>query len=305
MTGKDRSEQISRDITARIIEGLEKGVTPWEKPWRSNHRRAFNGYTGKPYRGMNPLILEMEQEAKQYSLNCWLTYHQVEQLGGRVKRYSKATPVVFFRPITTVKEDAEGNEETRIIRLLRFYFVFNIDQTEGLEKVREKYGKPVERSEIAVIEDAEKVITESGAVIEFQDVDRACYSPIADIVTLPLREQFKSQEGYYSTTFHELTHWTGHHSRLYRDLGNTFGSTGYAFEELVAELGGSFLCAHVGMPYNSQHADYIGNWIQVLKDDHLAIFKAAHQAQKALDFITKAQFEDPITAEVGLLGAII
>lgn len=297
MTGKDRSKQITKDITARIIEGLERGVTPWQKPWTSNHRRAFNGFTGKGYRGMNSILLEMEQEDKKYSLNCWLTYHQVDQLGGRVKKWSKATPVVFFRPITTVKEDAEGNEETRIIRLLRFYFVFNLDQTEGLEKVRAKYDKLAEKNEIAVIEDAEKIIQESGAVIEFKDVDRACYSPIADVITLPPRELFKNQEGFYSVAFHELTHWTGHHSRLYRSIENPFGSTGYAFEELVAELGGSFLCAHVGMPYNSQHADYIKSWIQVLKDDHRAIFKAAHQAQKALDFIIKAQFEDPIPAE--------
>ena len=88
------------------------------------------------------------------------------------------------------------------------------------------------------------------------------------------------------------THWTGHHSRLYREIENPFGSPEYAFEELIAELGGSFLCAHVGMPYNGQHADYIKSWIQVLQNDHRAIFKAAHQAQKALDFITKAQFED-------------
>ena len=206
MTGKDRSEQITKDITARIIEGLERGVTPWQKPWTSNHRRAFNGATGKGYRGMNSIILEMEQEEKKYSLNCWLTYHQVEQLGGRVKKWSKATPVVFFKPIKTTKEDAEGNEETRIIRLLRFYFVFNLDQTEGLEKIREKFAKPAERNEIATIEEAERIIKETGAAIEFKDVDRACYSPRTDVITLPPRELFKDQQGFYSVICHELTH---------------------------------------------------------------------------------------------------
>lgn len=291
MTGHDRSEEIAKDITARIIEGLKKGFTPWEKPWSTNHRRAFNGFTGKPYRGMNPIILEMEAEDKNYSLNCWMTFNQVRQQGGTVKKGEKATPVVFFKPIKTKQEDPEGNEETKIIRLLRFYFVFNIDQTEGLEKVRAKYDKPAEKNEITVIEDAERIIKETGAVIEFKDVDRAYYSPELDRITLPPRELFKTQERFYSVIYHELTHFTGHPSRLDRDLAHPFGSKEYAFEELIAELGGSFLCAHVGLPYNSQHTDYIGNWIQVLENDHRAIFKAASKAQKALDFITKVQFE--------------
>ena len=115
--------------------------------------------------------------------------------------------------------------------------------------------------------------------------DRACYQPKEDQILMPKKSQFKTQEAFYSTLFHELSHWTGHESRLNRKTGNKFGSRDYAFEELVAEISASFLCCHLGFRYSTQHSAYVKLWIEVLKKDKTAIFRASSLAQKATEFI--------------------
>ena len=135
------------------------------------------------------------------------------------------------------------------------------------------------------VKKAEELIKKSQAEISFAPIDRACYQPTEDKILMPKKEQFKTQEGFYSTLFHELSHWTGHKSRLNRKKGNKKGSQDYAFEELIAELSASFICCHLGFEYSTQHSAYIKDWLEVLKEDKKAIFKASSQAQKATEFI--------------------
>jgi antirestriction protein ArdC len=142
------------------------------------------------------------------------------------------------------------------------------------------------------IEKAERVLTESGARIFHTSLNEALYNPKEDHIVLPFKESFKNPEDYYGVGLHELTHWTGHESRLNRERGKRYGDQAYAFEELVAEMGAAFLCASVGIPYVTRHSDYIGDWIKVLKDHKRAIFSAAAKAQAAMDFVLKTKFEE-------------
>jgi antirestriction protein ArdC len=148
------------------------------------------------------------------------------------------------------------------------------------------------------IEEAEGILVDSGAEIIHAAVDRAFYDRLKDFITLPLKESFESPEAYYGTALHEVVHHSGHPSRLNREFGKRYGDQAYAFEELVAEMGAAFLCAYVGIPYATRHSNYIGDWIQVLKDHKRAIFTAAAKAQAAMDFILKTEF-----VESGLVEA--
>jgi len=146
----------------------------------------------------------------------------------------------------------------------------------------------------AAIERAERLLKDSGAKILHSVIDRAFYEPIRDQITLPLKESFTSPEKYYETALHEICHWSGAKHRLDREFGKWFGDQAYAFEELVAEMGAAFLCVSCGIPYDTQHASYIGDWMKILKDHKRAIFTAAAKAQAAMDFVLKTQFEEAV-----------
>lgn len=280
-----------QEITDKIVQALEAGTVPWEKPWRTSGALAtpHNPLSGTRYRGINPVLLWMAQLEHGYASAQWATYRQIEQAGGQVRKGEHGETVVFWKWIEADSDEADSEDsdgKTRRRAMLKRYTVFNVDQVDGLDHLRAPAApcawQPAAR--------AEATIASSGARIHHGG-DRAFFRPTTDEIHLPPRAAFTDAVGYYGTALHELTHWTGHRSRLDRQLGSRFGSEQYAAEELIAELGCAYTCAALGIEYTTQHAAYIAAWLRILKADKRAIFTAAAAAQKAADFI--AQF-DPL-----------
>lgn len=291
------NQEIVKQITSSIIEQLEAGVAPWVKPWStSSNSSSFgapcNPSSGTKYRGINWLWLTMLQaEGLHGSSNEWITYKQAQAMGAQVRKGAKGVTVCFYKPLQINEVNASGDNESKTIPMLKTYTVFNADFVDGLP-VDETIAETIERDEFQTIEECEAFILESGAIIKHGG-DRAFYMPSADHIQLPGREAFKSTADYYATALHELSHWTGHKSRLDRDFSKSkkWGDSAYAFEELVAELSAAMLCSYNRIDGKLQHASYIESWLKVLKSDHRAIFKAAAEAQKVLDFLTVEQVE--------------
>ena len=278
------ARDLYQEVTDKIIAKLETGVTPWIKPWNCaspNGGMPYNIISGKTYRGINiPLLY-----CNEYALTGWLTFKQARDVGAHVKAGEHGSMIVFYKPFAVkdknAKPDADGNTKERIIPLLRSFTVFNVDQVQGLP---EKYlPKLDERTQIERQTQAEALL--SKAVVKHGG-DRAFFTPSHDFIQLPVPESFIDAPSYYATGLHELTHWTGHVSRLAREYGKRFGDQAYAREELVAEMGAAYLCAHCGIAGKLQHAEYIQSWLTILKDDKRAVLVAASAAQKAADHVT-------------------
>jgi antirestriction protein ArdC len=273
------------DTTARIVTALAQGVAPWIRPWSTGmDAMPTNACTRRPYRGINVVLLAMEAQAHGYPLNRWLTYRQAAGLGGQVRKGEHGTHVVFWK-LRTVEAKAETSDDSpsqRVFPLLRCFTVFNTAQIDGLPSgmAEPPPSTPAWPGEEA----AERLINAAGADIRHGGF-RAFYAPAADYIQIPPRPSFAAASGYYATTLHELVHWTGHASRLDRQLSGRFGDEAYAAEELIAELGSAFLCAHCRIDGQLQHASYIGNWLRVLRNDKRAIFVASAKAQHAADFL--------------------
>jgi antirestriction protein ArdC len=242
--------------------------------------------TGRRYRGINTLLLNLEAQARGFWDARWLTYRQAAPLGGHVRKAEHGATIVFFKwqevvPEADTPPDAESR---RVVPLLRSFTVFNAAQIDGLPEAVLVPPKDPTWEPVAV---AEQLIDASGAEIGHGG-DRAFYAPGEDRIQLPHFGQFASAEAYYGTALHELTHWTGHSSRCNRPLGARFGLDAYAFEELVAEMGAAFLCAHCRLPGELQHAAYIEDWLGAMKGDTRLVFVAAAKAQAAADFVLGA-----------------
>ncbi len=275
---------IYEQVTNEIIQDLEAGHIPWEKPWNGGLELPQNAVTKTIYNGINILILWSKQRRKQYASAKWLTYKQAQELGGQVKKGEKATSIIYYKQLKIDKESENGESETKMIPMIKSHSVFNISQCEGLEILLNEDEKEGEQKNIEPVESAELLVKSSGAKVFHDDV-MAFYSPTTDEIHLPKVSAFKDQVSYYGTLLHELTHWTGHTSRLNRNLKKIPNKMERAEEELIAELGSSFLCAQVGLPYTSQHAAYIESWLKNLRNDKKAIFKAAARAKEAADFL--------------------
>jgi antirestriction protein ArdC len=264
-------------ITDRIIAQLEAGTVPWHQPWQTHGEWPTNLQSGKRYRGINVFLLH----CLGYESPYFVTYRQAQKLGGHVKRGERGCPVVFWKIL-----DAD-EEEQRRCPILRYYTVFNVAQTEGLDVPT----IDVTRREHSPIHTAERIATNmpNAPVLKLGHA-RASYSPPEDVVKMPRPEVFESDEAYYATLFHELTHSTGHSSRLDRKLDSqlaAFGSADYCREELVAEMGASFLCGQAGIVDQQldQSAAYIAGWLKQFQNDKRLVVTAAAQAQKAADYI--------------------
>lgn len=271
------------EVTDRIVEALEKGVVPWERPWICGQPR--NAETGRRYRGINRILLDFTALERGFSASGWLTYAAAKRLGGYVRRGETGTMVIYYERFEKQRPaepswDQEVTEQH--VFLARNFFVWNLDQIEGCDGLKQSYNGLFGSAPHDAV--AEEILVRSGATIRYGG-DRAAYSPAADRIELPAREAFPSPEAFYSTAFHELTHWTGHGTRLDRSLTGRFGDEDYAREELVAELGASMLCSQAGLDVVSQAASYIDSWIQILNRDCRAIFVAAREAQMAADFL--------------------
>ena len=267
---------LYKEITERIMNQMKNGVIPWHKPWISG--KAISRTTGKPYSLLNQMMLGKPGE--------YLTFKQCQQEGGKVKKGEKAQMVVFWKWMTV--EDEETKEEKEV-PFLRYYNVFHIDQCEGLRPKYEITLPGTAEPDAAANEIIYDYLSHSGVVMRHESGDRAYYQPTTDTVVIPDRKQFAETAEFYSTIFHELTHSTGHESRLNR-LEKTafFGTESYSKEELIAEIGAATLVNYCGMETSSSFRNstaYIQNWLSVLKNDKRFIVSAAGKAEKAINLI--------------------
>lgn len=282
-------------VTDRIVEQLDKGIIPWQKPWSGAclaDGGAINYVSRKPYSFLNQLLLGKEGE--------WLTFKQIKDAGGSIKKGSKAGMVVFFKQVkmnkTVKNEDGSESEKQRLVPILRYFNVFHIDDTEGVES---KIKKEEETGTLIFpIDTAEEVITGylgREKALKFHNdklTDRAFYSPSLDMVSVPMLSQYEIPEEYYSTTFHELVHSTKAKSRCDRDSEQhgiaAFGNEDYSREELVAEIGSAMLCNKIGIECEKAFKNsvaYIQGWLKALKNDNRAIVWASSRAEIAAKFI--------------------
>ena len=270
---------IYSEVTSRIMEQMEQGIIPWQKPWVACGK-AISRTTGKPYSLLNQMLLGRPGE--------YLTFKQCQEAGGKVKKGEKSSMVVFWKWIET--EDEETGE-VKEVPFLRYYNVFHIDQCEGITAKHTAEtafpdGAAADEAAQAIIDD---YLTREGVRLHHNEGDRAFYRPATDEIVLPLLWQFHSTAEYYSTAFHEITHSTGHEKRLNRlEKIAFFGSDAYSKEELVAEIGAATLVSHAGLETSSSfrnNAAYVQNWLSVLKDDKRFIVSAAGKAEKAVSLI--------------------
>jgi antirestriction protein ArdC len=284
-------EEIHDEVTRLIIEELESGNVPWRKGWNAHGYLPTSMTTGKPYTGINSLILSVVANRRKYSRGLWLTYKQAVTLGGQVIKGQKGTHIVYYKMFNG-KDKVTGEDIT--FPVMKSYVVFNLDQCENI-KVPDKYlvkSEPVE-----VLPALEGIVAgyKNAPSIYYAEQGSAFYNPADDSITLPSLAQFETAEEHAYTLCHELTHSTGHSSRLDRwsaeaDKPSKFGCESYAKEELVAELGACMILSAAGLSVDIPNSGaYIKNWLKALKDDKSLIFKASAKASKAMQHIMEAE----------------
>ena len=267
-------------VTDRIIALMEQGKIPWERPWTGAGRYAIKRASGEPYSLLNQMLLGEPGE--------YLSFNECKRQGGKIKKGAKARMVVFWKMLEK-PEEKDGEVKMRQIPYLKYSNVFHINDCEGLEP---KHYEEVMR-DFEPISKAEEVIAgyvaRSGVTLFHEHQGRAYYSPSDDKVVLPLKEQFTGEAEYYSTAFHELTHSTGHKSRLDRlTEGAAFGDKSYSKEELIAEIGSASIMSLLGIETDGSFRNstaYIQNWIKALCNDKRMIISASSKAEKAVEMI--------------------
>lgn len=280
------------EVTGRIIGELEAGRLPWVKPWgRAGNKVGGTGpglprnaATGRSYSGVNILLLWGAVIEHGYETQGWLTFRQAQKAGGQVRRGERGTTVVFadkFTPKAEQERAAREGDAPGAVPFLKRFTVFNVDQCEGLEALA---AAPAPLPERQIVPHVDALIAATRADFRIGG-NEAYYAPALDYVRVPPQPAFRQQIDYYRTALHELSHWTGHPTRLNRDQSGRFGSKPYGFEELVAELSAAFACAALGVVPTVRHADYLGAWLAILKEDNRAIFRAASRASKAADYL--------------------
>jgi len=279
------SRDIYVEVTSAIVAAIEKDPGDPIMPWHRGGAGQIpkNLITDHDYQGVNILNLWVAAHLAGFDSNLWGTYRQWREVGANVRKGEKASVIIFYKQVT--KETGAGEDET--FRVLKWFNVFNANQVDGWATLDLATVAPMKR-----IDAVEAAVAATRAAIQ-EGGTNACYSPALDVIRMPDRARFfdtttgTRAEIFYAVLLHELTHWTGHPTRCGRDLRNRFGSEAYAMEELVAEFGAAFLCARLGVSPTPRedHAQYVANWLRVLKSDKKAIFTAAAQAQVAVDYI--------------------
>lgn len=288
------STDIFETITAKVVKTIESGnAGKWSKPWTqvlAANGMHSNVLTKAEYQGFNQFILMLTGAVEGYTLPLWATYKQFETLGGQVRKGETGTQLVKWGVnyrctacnhkgrIACLKPDHLSEERW----FASAFTVFNVAQQDGFEVEVPDLGSEPER--IAALE---AMIEASGADINYALSNEAFFNRVTDQITLPLREQFETPSAFYGTALHELTHWTGHESRLDRTMGKRFGDNAYAAEELVAELGATFLAARFGVDTDPhpEHVNYLASWLKVLKADSKALYTAAKLAQESTHYL--------------------
>lgn len=302
-TGAARSD-LYKDITDKIIAELEQGRVPWAQPWDSAAAALdlpANASTGLRYSGINILILWSAIIDRGFSTSRFLTFRQALELGGNVRKGERGMTVVYAHRFTPQQERDRAHAEDRApgtIPFLKRYTVFSTDQCEGLA---EELAAPLAPVNTALIQpQADALIRATGADVRILGGE-AFYVPSRDYIQIPRPDAFPDRINWHRTAFHELGHWTGHPSRLDRDQKGRFGSSEYGREELVAEMTSAFVCASLGIEPTVRHADYLGSWLAIMREDNRAIVRAASAASKAADFLLA--FRQDQAGEVDLAKA--
>lgn len=274
--------KVYQILTDKVLDLINKGVVPWRRPWKPGNMPR--NYQGRPYNGCNMFLLSILKEFEGWNTGIFLTFKQIQALGGKIKegQEKRHSPVFFWNWNAKGKDSVTGDEIT--FPVFRFFLVWNFDQVEGIElpKWARENRPPVNSLEIC---DAIVAGYKDGPEIRHGG-DRACYSPVSDLVKMPERNSFTNSEGYYATLFHELGHSTGHAKRLNRK-GITdpirYGSHEYSQEELVAELTATFLCSEAGIEnvVLDNAASYLAGWWSALKKEPKMFAMASAQAMKA------------------------
>jgi antirestriction protein ArdC len=283
------SRDIQQEVTDAVLAALDEGTVPWRRPWQVQGGQR-NLQSGRPYRGINQFLTAIRASERGYSSPHWTTFRAAKKAGGAVRKGERGTLVTFWKRLAVKDDEAEGGK--RIIPMLHHYIVFNLEQVDGLEAPADPEPRTVDP-----IAEGERVMADMQNPPQIHHGgDRAFYRPPVDAVQLPDRDDFRSGASYYHTAFHELTHSTGHASRLAREGimdVHRFGSADYSREELIAEFGAAMVCGSIGVdPDIPQSAAYIENWRTVLGRDKRLVIAAAGKAQRAADYILGTTFED-------------
>jgi antirestriction protein ArdC len=280
---------LYEEITSKIIGELEAGRVPWVQPWGTHTKAQLampkNAATCRAYSGINVLILWGAVVERGFAGQSWLTFRQALSLGGHVRKGERGVTVVYadrFVPSDEQRRAREVGEEAQAVPFLKRFTVFNIDQCDDLPADIAAVAPPPPSGTIEPV--VETLIANSRIPFRIGG-DRAFYSPLEDYVQVPPPTAFFEPINWHRTALHELGHASGHPSRLNRDLSGRFGSRKYAFEELIAEIAAVFSCAALGIVPTVRHADYIGFWLDVLREDNRAIVRAASQASRVADYL--------------------
>ena len=286
---------VHEAVTARIVDAIEKGAGDFVMPWHGPAlRRPVNAQSRRGYNGVNILSLWIAANERGYDNSEWATFKQWLDMGAHVRKGEKGTPIVFYKKLEVTDDSGSDNgDETRSIPFARASWVFNANQVEGYSVAKTEAAAAPTFERLQAVEQA---ITATGAVIEYRG-SAACYQRKADRIIIPEAKLFvgsptsTAQESFYSTILHELTHWTGAPHRLNREKGKKFADKPYCFEELIAELGAAFLCSELGITNEPRpdHAQYMAQYLKVLKEDSHAIFRAATAASEATAYVCAAR----------------
>lgn len=267
-------------VTAQIISQLEQGIVPWRRPWDACLPTSYQ--TNREYQGINVMLLQ-----SGYSSPYWLTFRQAQKLGGSIKAGEKGRPIVFVDAFIKEITDREGKKESRLVKFLKYYTVFNWEQTKGIPE-----KKPVERDNQRIRSAEELFRLRNPAVVP--NAHSCFYRREDDAIHLPPLERFDSSEDYYAAAFHELTHWTGGATRIDRPgIRHYFVGDGTrSLEELTAEMGAAFLCQIAQLDTSEtvkNSASYIASWLRPLQENPKWVLQASKQAREAVEFILSGQ----------------
>ncbi|MEO8597323.1 MAG: zincin-like metallopeptidase domain-containing protein [Candidatus Solibacter sp.] len=283
-----QKSDVYQKVTDAIINAIEIGVGHYHMPWTIRQDKGFSPISvgsGKPYRGINTLVLWAQAQSKGYGSAFWGTYQQWQELGGQVRKGERGSPVVYWGTYEKRGANIEDSESNRGL-FAKGYTTFNIEQVDGC-KLPKRFDPKLSQNERIAIADA----FFAGVGVQIREGgNRAFYRPdTPEAVYMPGFDQFPDPVNYYSVLAHESTHWTSHDSRCDRQLGKRFGDAAYAMEELIAELGSAYTMARLELELTPRedHAQYLQSWLDVLKADKRAIFTAASKAQQAADFLVQ------------------
>lgn len=296
---------LYEEVAEKLISALEKGTSPFQKPWSNDNRLfefPYNPVTNKPYKGINTWWLALQNESDPR----WMTFKQAQSQGWSIAKGAKAKDIVFFSHTTERLKldenkkpilDKDGNKIKVTVLLdkpiITTAKVFNAKDVVGIPPIELK-----EKFEWKDDKALNKLIKNSGAKISHGG-NEAFYAPNSDRIQMPQKQQFPKAENYYSVLLHEMAHWTGHHQRLNRSLSGGFGSVEYAKEELRAEIASLMIESQFGLPHDfDRHASYVNSWIKVLKNDPIEIFRASADAQKITDYVLDFQHKKAVKQSV-------